>query len=86
MVFKRELEKRIAELEKENAGLKEDNSEWEKTSDKWKSVYELTNNQLTKAREIIKTFLGFAEAFGCSPSMDKFMTETEQFLNNEVEK
>ena len=35
----------------------EDNSEWEKASDKWKSVYELTNNQLTKAKEIIKAFL-----------------------------
>lgn len=36
--------------------------------------------QLTKAKEIIKTFLGFAEAFGYSPSMDKFITEAEQFL------
>lgn len=41
---------------------------------------------LTKAKEIIKTFLGFAEAFGYSSSMDKFITEAEQFLNSEVEK
>lgn len=33
-----------------------------------------------KAKEIIKTFLGFAEAFGYSPSMDKFITDAEQFL------
>ena len=34
-----------------------------------------------EAKEIIKTFLGFAEAFGYSPSMDKFITEAEQFIN-----
>ena len=45
------------ELQEENAELKEDNSEWEKASDKWKSLYELTNNQLTNAKEIIKAFL-----------------------------
>ena len=39
--------------------------------------------QLTKAKEIIKTFLGFAETFGYSPSMDKFITEAEQFLKEE---
>jgi hypothetical protein len=38
------------------------------------------DDQLTKAKEIIKTFLGFAEAFGYSPSMDKFITEAEQFI------
>ncbi len=45
---------------------------------------ELTD-KLTKAKEIIKTFLGFAEAFGYSPSMDKFITEAEQFIS-EVKK
>jgi hypothetical protein len=35
---------------------------------------------LRKAKEIIKTFLGFAEAFGYSPSMDKFISEAEQFI------
>jgi hypothetical protein len=52
-------------------------------------LYGLTykNKQLAKAKEIIKTFLGFAEAFGYSPSMDKFITEAEQFIeNSEVEK
>jgi hypothetical protein len=33
-----------------------------------------------KAKEIIKTFLVFAEAFGYSPSMDRFITEAEQFI------
>ena len=37
------------------------------------------SEQLTEAKEIIKTFLGFAEAFGYSPSMDKFISEAEQF-------
>ena len=41
--------------------------------------------QLINAKEIIKTFLGFAEAFGYSPSMDKFITEAKQFIS-EVEK
>jgi hypothetical protein len=45
------------------------------------------NSQLIKAKEIIKTFLGFAEAFGYSPSMDKLITEAEQFIkDSEVEK
>lgn len=36
--------------------------------------------KLDKAKEIIKTFLGFAETFGYSPSMDKFITEVKDFL------
>jgi hypothetical protein len=44
-------------------------------------------DQLTKAKEIIKTFLVFAEAFGYSPSIDKFISDAEQFLKDcEVEK
>ena len=46
-----------SDLEKENAELKTDNVEWEKASDKWKSLYDSTNNQLTKAKEIIKKLL-----------------------------
>lgn len=38
------------------------------------------NTFKSETKEIIKTFLGFVEAFGYSPSMDKFITETEQFL------
>ena len=68
------------ELEKENAELK-DNFKIAKDNE-----YEYSS-LLIKAKEIIKTFLGFAEAFGYSPSMDKFITEAEQFLkDSEVEK
>ena len=38
---------------KENAELKADNAEWEKASDKWKNLYELTNKQLTEAKELL---------------------------------
>ena len=66
---------RIADLEKENAELKSGCG----------MCYRKDKEQLTKAKEIIRTFLGFAEAFGYSPSMDKFITEAEQFIS-EVEK
>lgn len=39
------------------------------------------SNRINKAKEIIKTFLSFAETFGYSPSMDKFITEVKQFLS-----
>lgn len=39
-----------------------------------------TNCKLHKAKEIIKTMLGFMQIFGYSPSMDKFVTEAEQFI------
>ena len=42
-----------------NAELRKDNSEWEKASDKWKSLYDLTNNQLTNAKEIIREFMKY---------------------------
>ena len=41
--------------------------------------------QLNKAKKIIRIFLGFADAFGFSPSLDKYITEAEQFLK-EIEK
>ena len=82
-------EKRIAELEKENAELKSDNTEWERASDKWKSVYELTNNQLTKAKEIIRSLYfiiqGRIDYKGNIPLEDE-MYRANQFLNGEVEK
>ena len=66
------------EIYKENAELKADNSEWEKTSDKWKSVYELTNNQLTNAKELLKQWLQTSKASGCDNI--NIVTDTEQFL------
>ncbi len=77
----------IATLEKENAELK---AEWQEQVQKATDegyARTLQTMQLSKAKEIIKTFLGFAEAFGYSPSMDKFITEAEQFIKySEVEK
>ena len=77
------------ELEKENSELKEELKKWK---DEWQEQVQkatdegfartLQTNQLSKAKEIIKTFLGFAEAFGYSPSMDKFIAEAEQFLKD----
>jgi len=67
----------IKELEKENAELKEINTHT-------LSQLNLDNGELitklTKAKEIIKTCLGFMQAFGYSPSIDKLVTEAEQFL------
>ena len=79
-------EKRIAEL-------KEDNSEWEKTSDKWKSVYELTNNQLTNAKELLERLLITScnsDVLNLLPNCSEVLrvrVEAEQFLKDcEVEK
>ena len=78
-------DKRIAEL-------KEDNSEWEKTSDKWKSVYELTNNQLTNAKELLERLLITScnsDVLNLLPNCSEVLrvrVEAEQFLNSEVEK
>jgi regulator of replication initiation timing len=68
------------DLQKENAELKEDNSEWEKASDKWKSLYESSNNQLTKAKEILHKV---CYEFGIYNK--DLMEEAKQFLNSEVE-
>lgn len=81
--------RKIAELEKENAELKENNKSYKEIIDS--SSASLMREKLrgykqrTKAREIIQTFLGIVEAFGYSPSMDKFVSEAEQFLR-EVER
>lgn len=51
-----------------------------KTIDALRERNETLNAQLTKAKEILKTCLGFMQAFGYSPSIDKLVTEAEQFL------
>lgn len=76
------LQERIEALEKENAELKTDNVEWEKASDKWKNLYHSTNNQLTKAKEIIK---GLLELGSIGDGDYTYVAEAEQFLS-EVEK
>jgi hypothetical protein len=72
------------ELEKENAELKDELKKWKDgiaLKDEEIGCIETDFNTFkSKAKEIIKTFLGFAEAFGYSPSMDKFITDAEQFL------
>ena len=77
----------IKELKEENAELKSDNGEWEITSDKWKKVYELTDNQLTKAKEIIKDLLNlpFANNEEVFADVNSHLDRAEQFLS-EVEK
>lgn len=67
-------------LEKENAELKKQLEMSNKVYNDNLDYSHHIEEQLTKAKEIIKTFLGFAEAFGYSPSMDKFISEAEQFL------
>ena len=79
--YTRPYEKRIAELEKENAELKEELEEADNATDCFNRQEEI----ITKAKEIIKTILGFMQTFGYSPSMDKFIMEAEQFIS-EVEK
>ena len=96
MTRKEELEKtidfddavnRIVRLEKENAELKADNAEWEKASDKWKSVYELTNNQLTKAKELLERLLITScnsDVLNLLPNRSEVLrvrVEAEQFLS-----
>ena len=80
-----ECEKWIEQKQKEE--LKDELQIWKKASENnsYKAFQLQEENKtlsakLTKAKEIIKTFLGFAEAFGYSPSMDEFITEVEQFL------
>ena len=88
-ILNKTYEKRFDDLEKENAELKEELKKEGEIISCNTSCYDnrlKLQDQLVKAKEIIKTFLGFAATFGYSPSMDKFISDTEQFLNSEVEK
>lgn len=74
---------RIAELEKENAELKE---KYVKNITDCDICDTYCNSQLTKAKEIIKTFCGFCSVFNSTNgSFDNLIAEAEQFLS-EVEK
>lgn len=75
---------RIEELEKENARLKEINTHT-------LSQLNLDNGELitelTKAKEIIKTFCGFCSVFNSTNgSFDNLIAQAEKFLDSEVEK
>ena len=74
----KDLIERVNELEKENSELKTDNVEWEKASDKWKSLYELTNNQLTTAKEIISEYINILK--GDTKNWKKTQAKAEAFL------
>lgn len=67
-------------LQKENAELQDKLKNLESVAEVRLANWQKCKGQLTKAKEIIKTFLGFAETFGYSPSMDKFITEVKDFL------
>ena len=65
------------ELEKENARLKDGIA----LKDEEVGCIETDFNTFkSKAKGIIVTFLGLMQTFGYSPSMDKFITEAEQFI------
>ena len=74
--------------EEENKGiskkieeLKADNANWEKASDKWKSLFYSTNNDLIKAKEIIKKFLLWENDWHKkTESKYQLLKEAEQFL------
>ena len=83
----------VQKLEKENAelkGIKDVATLIRANNDTVVTLMQLNNmlvsksQQLAKAKEIIKTCLGFMQTFGYSPSMDKFITETEQFLAGDL--
>lgn len=70
------LQAEVSRLTIKNAELRNRNQELLESCEGATMMYK----DLCNAKEIIKTFLGFAEAFGYSPSMDKFITEAEQFI------
>ena len=82
-------------LQKENAELKEQVKEWKALQElyggkafKWQGKYGDVNKQLTKAKEIVKEFVEWANWQGNSkcPSFKSIQDKAEQFLNSEVEK
>lgn len=83
MAMSEKVEKQLRE---ENAELKSDNTEWERASDKWKSVYEITNNQLTKAKELLERLLITScnsDVLNLLPNCSEVLrvrVEAEQFL------
>ena len=80
----------VKTLEKENEELRKVKQvKIEVTRDYKKLAKDLQEqgNQLTKAKEIIKTFCGFCGVFNSTNgSLDNIIAKAEQFLNSEVEK
>lgn len=69
-------------LEEKDTELKVEKAFCEKACEGADKMYK----DLTKAKEIIATFLGLVQTSGYSPSMYKCITEARQFMNSEVEK
>ena len=90
---RRKSENRISELEEENAELKSENQKWK---DEWQEqVQEATDEgyartlqtiQLTKAKELLKKWVELSKPKLEGYPIPPIQEQTEQFLNNEVEK
>ena len=81
----RQYEDRIKELEKENAELRKKLKPENCLKLLAKEGYiKFTSEHLTKAKELLKEWLQTSEASGCDNI--NIVTDTEQFLNSEVEK
>lgn len=79
LIVSRQLEKHIAELEKENAELSMKRKAERKI---FQGIVEKKNDQLTKAKEIIKDLLG-SENTSCEEEMFfEIRQKAEQFLKD----
>ena len=77
-------EDKIAELERENAELKAENEANENGAKKYAEYFFETNDQLTKAKELLKQWLQTSKASSCDNI--NIVTDTEQFLEEIKEK
>ena len=86
--------RRIATLEKENAELKEDNGKLNRKVEILKEellnpkdkCYSKDKDQLTKAKEIIKSFITLLTKSRTALDTKTCLMKAEQFLNSEVKK
>ena len=86
--------RRIAELEQENAELKDDNGKLNRKVEILKEellnpkdkCYSKDKDQLTKAKEIIKSFITLLTKSRTALDTKTCLMKAEQFLNSEVKK
>ena len=81
-ILNKTYEKRFDDLEKENAELKKLKRECETSL--CRAEFQYNYEQLTKAKDLLKQWLQTSKASGCDNI--NIVTDTEQFLNSEVEK
>ncbi len=80
-------DKAIKDLEEENAGLKGRMNAINLLTPELEKQSKIKKQQLTKAKEIIRDFLSVAIDYIDKEDKNySFISEAEQFLNNEVEK